>query len=276
MCLIFDNFDDSLLEDLIKIRYCNNLDKKSPCFLKNNKILHWTDISSMDEVNICKRWFEYILNPNKSGKKFYCYILGLNESFLNDEEFDASDKFNSIYNRFFRSCISYGLKCFFENKEIIIKNIFQEQGQQQNHKYFPWQPINKLEKDEENFIFETSEIQFLGKDHNKDLKSNILQLCDCFLGAVVNLIHGANLSSKRFKQKAILLDMIYPLLKRMMNEPDNKNSEYQHSKRIMIRFFPKEKSEKGNISRFSNQFYTKRRLKYVEDNYNQLGFKFPK
>ena len=106
MCLIFDNFDDSLLEDLIKIRYCNNLDKKSPCFLKNNKILHWTDISSMDEVNICKRWFEYILNPNKSGKKFYCYILGLNESFLNDEEFDASDKFNSIYNRFFRSCIS--------------------------------------------------------------------------------------------------------------------------------------------------------------------------
>jgi len=51
--------------------------------------------------------------------KFYCCILGLNESYLSDDEFDAKNKFNSIYNRFFRSAIEYSLKCFWGNNEIV-------------------------------------------------------------------------------------------------------------------------------------------------------------
>lgn len=180
MCLIVERVDMPLLDDLINERYCNNLDQTSPYFAKNNKILHWTEIKNADEVNICKRWFQYIINPGKSGDKFYCYILGLNESFLSDDEFDKNQRFNSIYNRFFRSAIEYSLKCFWGNNEIVIKNIYHEQGQQQDHTYFRWHPIDKLQNKEDNFKFETNEIQFLGKDHKIDEKANILQLCDCF------------------------------------------------------------------------------------------------
>jgi hypothetical protein len=57
--------------------------------------------------------------------------------------------------------------------------------------------------------FETNEIQFLGKDHKIDEKANILQLCDCFLGAIINLIHGLeNPESKKSQNKNELLKTI--------------------------------------------------------------------
>ena len=52
----------------------------------------------------------------------------------------------------------------------------------------------------------------------------------------------------------------------MMKESDNPNSSYQHKNRIMIRFFPKEKTDKNSIQRRStNLFYTNRKLKFEED-----------
>ena len=275
MCLIVERVDKPLLDDLIIERYCNNFDSASSYYFKNNKILHWTEMKSADEINICKRWFQYILTPTKSSDKFYCYILGLNESYLSDDEFDADNKFNSIYNRFFRSAIEYSLKCFWGNNEIVIKNIYHEQGQQQDHTYFPWHPIDKLQNKENNFKFETNEIQFLGKDHKIDGKANILQLCDCFLGAIVNLIHGLeNPESKKSQNKNELLKLILPLCERMMNNPENPKSSYQHKNRIMIRFFPKKKCDKNSIQRYTNQFYTKRKLKYKEDKDTQLRIDF--
>lgn len=266
MCLIVERVDRPLLDDLINERYCNNLDQSSPYFAKNNKILHWTEIKNADEINICNRWFQYIINPGKSGDKFYCYILGLNESFLSDDEFDKNQRFNSIYNRFFRSAIEYSLKCFWGNNEIVIKNIYHEQGQQQDYIYFPWHSIDKLQNKENNFKFETNEIQFLGKDHKIDEKANILQLCDCFLGAIVNLIHGLeNPESKKSQNKKKLLQLLLPLCKRMMKESGNPNSSYQHKNRIMIRFFPKEKTDKNSIQQSTNLFYTNRKLKFEED-----------
>jgi hypothetical protein len=266
MCLIVERIDRSLLDDLINERYCNNLDQSSSYLAKNDKILHWADIKSADEVNICKRWFQYILNPEKSSDKFYCYILGLNESFLSDDEFDKKQRFNSIYNRFFRTAIDYSLKSFWGNNEIVIKNIYHEQGQQKNNIYFPWHSIEKLQNKEPNFKFETNEIQFLAKDHKIDEKGNILQLCDCFLGAIINLIHGLeNPESKKSQYKNELLKLLLPLCERMMNNPDNPNSYYHHKNRIMIRFFPKEKTEKNSIQRGINQYYAERKLKYEED-----------
>lgn len=273
MCLIVERLDKPLLDDLINERFMNNLDETSPFYEKNNSILHWTDMRSADEKNICKRWFEYITNPGKSREKFYCYILGLNESFLNDDEFDPKNKFNSIYNRFFRTAVEYALRRFFGNKKVTIDNIYHEQGQQQHHAYFNWHPIEILErKNPEQFVFKNKEIIFLEKDYNKDNKANILQLCDCFLGACVNLLHGfENPKSKGSTLKSELLAVILELFKRMTNEPYNKDSSYQHANRIMIRFFPREKTNKDDIRRNKNQFYTGRTIKFLEDNSRQLS-----
>ena len=265
MCLIFEIIDNSLLKDLIEERYCKNFDKNSPYFKKNNKKLHWMELTSNDEKNICKRWFEYITNIDKSGSKFYCYILGLNESLLDDEEFDKNDKFNSIYNRFFRSAIKCSLNCFFPNyKKIIIENIYHERGGQQNHKYFKWQLIKKLNG--KKFQFNTNQIEFLGKDHKENEKINIIQLCDCFMGAMVNYLDGFEYpNSQGSKCKDELLEILLPLFERIIEKPKNKNSAYKHQNRIIIRSFPREKSKKGDFERNFNQFYTYRKSKYKED-----------
>ncbi|GAB6283202.1 MAG: hypothetical protein STSR0008_19590 [Ignavibacterium sp.] len=270
--IIVENLNKPLLPEIVRERFCNNFDTTSPYYEKNNKQIHWSEIRTADVKNICKRWFHYIINPSKSADSFYCYILGLNDSFLNKEEFDAENDFNSKYNKFFRTTINYALKCFFGNKKIIIKNVYHEQGQQQHHKYFPWHSIYVLQK-EPNFTFETKEIEFLQKDHKIDVRSNIIQLCDCFMGAVTNIIHGFE-KSKSSNCRVELLDILLPLVQRMIKEPKNKNSSYSHYNRIMISFFPKEKTDLGDPKRYMNQFYTIRKLKYKEDNSGQQSFPF--
>lgn len=261
--IIAEDLSNPLLEDIISERFCNNLDSKSPYYSKNNRIIHWSEIDDIDTKNVCRRWFEYILDVSKSSKKFYCYILGINDTKLNKEEFDLTDPFNSRYNRFFRSAVVYGIKTFFPNEKVIVKKIYHEEGQQQHDGYFPWHCIYKISQDEENIFFECTNMEFLPKDHRSDKRSNIIQLCDAFMGVCVSMFHGVQ-TSKTSKYREELMDIILPLVRRTNKEPNNKNSRYQHSNRIMIRFFPLEKSAPDDISRLQNQFYTRRSLYYEE------------
>jgi hypothetical protein len=271
--LIVERLDKPLLDEIISIRYLNNFDINSPYFGKNDRVIHWREIDGADLKNIAKRWIEYILDPSKSGDKFYAYVLGINISKLNLEEFDSEDIFNSVYNRFFRSAVLYILKSAFPNNLIIVKNIFHEEGQQTHHKFFPWHCIHKIEESEENIIFECSEITFLPKSHREneggDKRSNLIQLCDLLLGLCVGLLHGTGTGKKEIYRKE-LLDLFSPLFERMINEPDNPNSRYQHKDRIMIRFFPREKTKPGDIRRLRDQFYTKRGIYYIEQGLEQL------
>ncbi|MDA3780282.1 MAG: hypothetical protein PF487_08735, partial [Bacteroidales bacterium] len=215
--LIVENLDHPLLENIICKRFIGNYDKKSRYYDKNNKIVHWSEIRIADTKNICKRWFKYILNPDQSKNTFYSYIFGLNDSKLIREEFDINDEFNSKYNRFFRSAILYSLKTFFPKKNIIVENIFHEEGQQQNNQYFPWHCIYKLKKFE-NITFQCNEISFLPKDHKKNKLSNIIQLCDSVLGVSTSIIHGIKKSNKS-KYREELADIYSPLLQRLIEKP---------------------------------------------------------
>ena len=270
--IVVERFDKPLLDEIIRIRHMNNFDENSPYFEKNNRIIHWSEINDADTKNIAKRWLEYILSPSESGDKFYGYILGINISKLNIEEFDTEDKFRSIYNRFFRSAILYALKTFFPNNKIVVENIYHEEGPQRKHKYFPWHCIHKLEKQEPNINFIRSEITFLPKSHREndggDRRSNLIQMCDLFLGVSVSLLHGIQ-RSNRSKYREELAEMFSPLFNRMINEPKNINSSYRHANRIMIRFFPRDKTAPNDIRRLLNQFYTKRRIYQIEKEIGQ-------
>lgn len=267
--IILEKLDNSLLDDILIERFCNNFDRTSIYFEKNNKIVHWNEIRIADTKNICMRWFKYILESNRSRNKFFSYILGINNSKLNIEEFDIHNKFNSIYNRFFRSAILYALKTLFPKKQIIIENIYHEEGQQEFHKYFPWHCIYKIDQKEENMIFRCSEIKFLPKDHKKDKRSNLIQLSDTFMGACIGIIHGIH-KSKKSKYREELMDCILPLVQRMIKEPKNKNSHYQHANRIMIRFFPNQNTKPDDIRRVFNHFYSNRKLYYLNAKNIQL------
>ncbi len=199
--------------------------------------------------------------------------MGIDDSKLDKHRFGSKQEFNNKYNRFFRSTVLYALKCFFPNKKIIVEDIFHEEGQQQHHEYFPWHSIYRIETQEENISFNTNEITFLPKDHRKDERSNIIQLADLLLGLCKSILHGIK-KSKTVLFRKELLDLFLPLFQRMIEEPENKNSRYSHAYRIMIRFFPKNRSGPEDLETYLNQFYTNRNLRYIEQKSGQLRLSF--
>lgn len=260
--LIIEDLGHHLLDEIINERFKGNFDESFPYFLKNNKEIHWVDIRDADRRNICERWFKYILAPQKSRKSFYCHILGLNNSKLNKEEFDLKDEFNSKYNRFFRSAVLCPLKNFFPGTKIIVHNIFHEVGQQEKNYFFPWHCIYKLQDKEPDIIFNCDKIIFLPKSHIGCKESNLIQLCDCILGASTSLIHGIK-KSNRSEYREELCELYFPLLDRIMNRPNNKNSSYQYYRRITISFFPKVKTSIDDYRRLTDQFYTRRDIQFI-------------
>jgi len=260
--IIIEKTETSFLEDIIHERFMGNFDENSSYYDKNNKSVHWCEMRIADTKNICKRWLQYVMDPSKSGGKLYSYVLGINNSHIIKEEFDLSNEFNSVYNRFFRSAVLYAIKTFFSNQRVIVENIYHEEGQQQEHDYFPWHVIYKLGR-EDNIVFNCDRVTFLPKDHKIDKRSNAIQVCDCILGVTTSLIHGIEESNASHYREE-LLDFYSPLLNKMMNEPRNPNSSYGHHKRLLVRFFPKEKTFLGDYKRDNNQFYSKRELHYIE------------
>ena len=261
--IIVENAANELLADIIDLRYCGNYDNTSAYFRKNDRIIHWVEVSDIDTKNICYRWLEYMLDPYRSKKSFYAYILGLNNSKLNKYEFGDKQEFNRKYNRFFRTAVLYAVKCFFPSDHIIIDNIYHEQGQQQDHEYFPWHSIYKIDQSDNSITCACDSVTFLPKGHRDCRRSNIVQLCDLFLGVCTTCLHGLS-DSNTSTYKPELLEKFLPLLKRMIEAPHNRNSSYEHANRIMIRNFPKTRTDLDDIRRCTNQFYTKRPIRYLE------------
>lgn len=261
--LLIEDTSKQGLKNLLNERFLNNFDKSSPFFEKNNKQLHWKKIKSSDEKNICSRWFEYYLN--KQTDELYFYFLGINDDKLWEGNFGTDDQFNNKYNRFFRSAILYALKVFFFNKyeKIIVKNVYHEIGQQQDHFYFPWHSIFKIEQIEKRIEFENKNIAFLGKDHKKNELGNFIQLADCLLGSHKDIVHGLKGVSKQFKNyKETNIDKILSSI--------NQNKK---PVRTLIRFFPKQKLDKDELN-YTNQFYENRRLNYSIEKAKQEEIRF--
>jgi hypothetical protein len=266
--IIIEPAGSGLLSDIVDVRYCSNYDRASAYYSKNDRIVHWVDVADIDSKNICSRWLDYILDPCRSRKSFYAYVLGLNNAKLNKCEFGDEQEFNRKYNRFFRTAVLYAIKSFFPSGQVVIANIFHEEGQQQHHDYFPWHCVYKLDQVDNRITCTCDKVTFLPKCHRNCPESNIIQLCDLFLGLCTSGLHGI-VNSKSSKYKAELLEVFLPLLTRMINEPHNKNSSYEHSNRIMIRNFPRERTDLNDIRRLKNQFFTKRRIRYLEEQSGQ-------
>jgi hypothetical protein len=239
------------------------VDNTNKYFEKNNMKIHFNEIRSADQFHIAKRFLEWILD-NSSSKYVKFLILGLDRTKLDESKFGDEKIFDNIYNRFFRSAIKYGLKCFYSNSDIKITKIIHEVGSQQNHKYFNFHAIWKLKDD---FNFECREIEFLDKDHTKNQNANLTQLCDLVLGVATHIIHN----KKKNSYKDRLAEVALPLVKRAIQESKNSNSSYKHHNRFLCRFFPKSeiKTYEGN-EYWNSEFYSQRPLRYLISQSKQL------
>lgn len=239
------------------------VDSQDTYFEKNNLKLHFQEINSADKFHIAKRFLEWVVDVNST--RFVKFlILGINRTKIDESKFGQKKIFENIYNRFFRSSLSYGLKRFYNHENVTIENIFHEDGGQKEHEYFPFHAIFKLKNQ---YDFKCEEINFIGKNHIQNPHANITQLCDLMLGVTTHIIHNA----KGGTYKDQLADIALPLIKRSITEAKNLNSRYNHRRRFVCSFFPKnEIIMLDGQEVWDSEFYSERPLNYLISQSSQL------
>ncbi|MEQ1499772.1 MAG: hypothetical protein ABL917_00145 [Parcubacteria group bacterium] len=253
---IYERLDKPILEDLINLRYLKDKEDWESRKEENDTDIHWVDFGKdANKKFIIERWLKFIQDDCFSDRKFYFSLTAINLTNLNIEEFSDKQKLNSIYNRFFRSMLQYSLKKFF-GSGVVVENIYHEEGSQQEHDYFDWHTIFKLDQDE-HLNFKCERIEFLPKSHRDNPLSNILELCDILAGIYKDIHCGIFESKKNENKREILNSNIVQelLIKRIIRQSRNTNSKYGHSNRFHLSFFPKINSVPGSIIRSMDNYY---------------------
>lgn len=227
---------------------------------KNDKEIHYKESKSADVYHIAKKWINF---ASRDGNFTFFYILGLNLTNLDYSCFGShcpSERFEIIYNRFFRSALSKSVKCYYHSYDsIIIENIFHDKSEIENHYYFPWHSIYRLEKEDPKISFGNEKIIFIDSNHqlSGSNKSHLIQYIDILMGAIFNALHW---ESKDEKKENLALT-IHPLLQRMMRNPNNRNSSFNYQNRKVIDFFPSQKLYRYSDFPLNGTFYKYREIR---------------
>ena len=226
------------------------------------------------KFELAKRWLEEIIEDGKQGRGiFYFSILGIDKNKLDFSCFGEGDspkgKYANVYNRFFRTNFLSTIKSFFDEYDsIIVERIFHDrEGNLEQHEYFNWHLIWKVEREEERIFFASDKIIFVESDHRKEKNfpwaSHFIQLADILVGSVS---YCMELSNPRHKGQKELAKVMLPLVEKLVYRADNKNSRFGYFKKYKLAFFPKtEKREE-----LPNQVYTKRDLALLDEVSKQL------
>ena len=203
-------------------------------------------------------------------------MLGIETTKINNDYFgnvSGVERFERMYNRFFRMAIRKALKFYFSDYDIIeVRKIFHDIAPIENNDKFPWHICKVLPEQDEKILIDNDKIIFIDSDHNKsgDKNSHFIQYTDLLLGLFFNSFHSES-SNKNVQE---LSSIIFPLTDRLVNAPDNKNSSYRYYRRISIDFFPKYKitSENNVENEFKrlNSFYKKREIVISKNGQQQL------
>ncbi|HMW04711.1 MAG TPA: hypothetical protein PK079_09915 [Leptospiraceae bacterium] len=215
-----------------------------------------------DKFLLASEWIDLI--KKDSQKIFHFKILGIDISKFKNKNFGGDVKKGeysaNMYNRFFRTNL-LGLKYFFN--PLNIDNIFHDtEGNLENHSYFNWHSIWKVNTTEDNITINSKRIYFINSNHNLEAEysnySQLIQLSDIVLGSVSNCFdtNMNNIGQQKLSLK------IKDLVERIINNPLNKNSSYNYYKRCDISFFPSEPIHEPESSqaKLEGWIYRKRNL----------------
>ena len=185
---------------------------------------------------IASKWLDYLLNDRD---KVYFYILGINLNRLDKSYFGQQKQQNNIYNRFFRTSILKSVKSYFHPYEkIYIKKICHDSSTSlETDAYLSWHCIFYIDNRDDKIYFKTDKIDFIDSDHRKSSNdySHFIQFIDLLLGCVYNCIEYAS----KNPDKEAIAEKCLPLVERLIEKPNNKNSRYNYVGRQKIEFFPK-------------------------------------
>ena len=239
----------------------------------NNTEVHYSEIEkSKDKYFVAEKWLDYLVNDRD---KIYFYILGIDLKKLDKAQFGTQRQANNIYNRFFRTAILKSVKSYFHNySSITIEKIFHDKNKAlETDMHFSWHSIFYIGNRDDKVRFAFNKISFINSDHRKAKNhySHFIQFIDLLLGCFNNCLDH---SSKNV-DKETLSEKSLPLIERLIEKPNNKNSSHKYFGRQKVEFFPKHDliglDEKSLEYRYKkiDSFYYKRPLKIR--NKNQLS-----
>lgn len=253
----FEEARRPLLDDLIAVRYCTHRDNWRDYEAANSADIHWTEIKGdANKFHIASRWLDYLYNDCLPGnRKFRFSILGINMSNLNLDEFADEQRFNSVYNRFFRTMVMRSLQTYF-GPGVVIGNIYHEEGQQEHHEYFNWHTHYRLAKDL-GIPSKSSSVIFLPKSQRADVRSNNIQLIDMLMGMYKDLHLGVNHGTYSARKNDLLQHKFIQkvLEERVLKVGYNPNSRFGYHNRFSVSLFPNRSSQPQDIERNLDNFY---------------------
>ena len=232
--------------NLCKNKYCEERYHN-----QNNCEIHFSNIvnkTSHSKLQISKNWLQHIIDRNLNDYNkilFNILILELeklDKSFFGNEENIES----SIYAKFYKSNLIYGCKRFFIKnniKEVSIKNMYHDQSlAKETHEYLDTN-VPKLNY-EKKITSNCDKVTFIDSNHeNNDkylIESQFIQFIDLILGSTRQILF----ENSKTKNKIEVSNILYPLVKRLIESPNNKNSSYNYFDSQHISFFPKNKLTK--------------------------------
>lgn len=282
--IVPETIETILLQDLLNKRCGNPKGNKvwggcSPeCnrHKHNNTEVHYVEVEkSKDKYFVAVRWLDYLLDDTD---KIYFYILGLDLEKLDRTHFGKKHQTTNIYNRFFRTAILKSVKSYFHKyKSISIANIYHDANTSlEANAYFPWHSIFFIENKDDKVSFSCNAVEFIDSDHKKSKNkySHFVQFIDMLLGCANNCLDHASTNA----DKEALAEKCLPLIERLIEKPNNKNSSYKYVGRQKIEFFPKHNLQSLDENSLEYQykkmdsFYTERHLKIKNKNQTALSF----
>lgn len=237
--------------------------------------LHFTEISRSDKFALAARWLDRVVYdkwtdpmPPSGQKGFHFHILGINLDNLQNAAFGGkgNTQLESIYNRFFRSAISYTLLSRFGNYDVIaVTSIFHHAGHMQNNEIFDWHSISKISRDYEKISFDTTQIKFITADHTSagqdEKHAHFIQLTDLILGGTRECLDFTTKRQWGVRTAKIIRPLIASLVE---TERHGERKRFSVDKRCSVEFFPSRKLSADEVNdptrRAQSTFYTSRRL----------------
>jgi hypothetical protein len=229
------------------------------------------DLDHRPKRQLANAWLDILLSDQET-RRIYFNILGINLSNLNYEAFGGSN-FQTIYNRFFRTCVKSALNNCFPNCHITVRKVYHDAGDMQAHALFPWHVINRLSSECSDVTFLADTIEFVESDHGKPggcRESHLIQFIDLIMGLTSQCLDFTS-----HKESVISVSSrLYGLIERMMHNHRNVNSRYGHYRKYTTSFFPSQNISTvqmfDSIVQATSGFYQERRVLQMEwENYRK-------
>lgn len=243
--------------------------------------VHFTELKNASDAPahnektlLATRWAKRVLWDRR--KVFHFHLLGLNMSNLQPFAFGQGwEQKRNIYNRFFRTSVTYALKRFF-GEEVTVTAVFHDASEFEDDDLFEWHTIWRVDRAEPGITFVPDSIRFIDSDHAKEKDfpedSHLIQLCDVLLGGLTQCLDARNRKDGCCEIAKVLL----PLADRLVDPRRawNPNSSYRHARRISVSFFPSKRLKLRELEddwqRARSGFYIERRLLFKEHITRQL------